>query len=211
MPKTLNIRVPAGFDNPDTIDALIIPPSVTRGTLGSVLMSVLDASVEKMVSLIDLSAGVIYSRASEGTDMVAALTGAGAGVFAAIEQVEPGRTTNWKSSNAASSKWLLNQTEEGINSLEALLAPTIPRLSAGGVVSVIEDEVEKEGTNIEGDHVFVTVDQTSGQLTVLVANAADVAAVRAVVAAGGAVPCTIRYEQVPAAEAAGAEVVPFES
>lgn len=209
MAKTLSIRVPAGQDNPDPVDALIVPPSVTRSNLGSLLMSILDATTEKLCVFVDFEQRKISAKVSEGgfNPFALMLAADGAGPLQTIEQVTPGRSSVIMDSGASGSAIVIDTDLAG--PLEKLVGPTIPSVTMGSIANAVEDDLAREDERIlgPGPH-FLLVDQHTGKAALYTSEVPG--NIRALWAAGGALAPSIVFEQIPASEEEGSAVVPFE-
>lgn len=224
MARNLGIRVPAGFDNPDSVDNTVLGPQLPpNGNLGAIVAAILAAAADEMVCVVDLDARVVHARAAAGVDAKALIDAVtGTTLDGELKQLTDERSAVFIP--AADSASNVDIDVSGAGALEVLVsAPQLVKRTLSSLIAALEDEYLKTGmggastptdsgafSGGSGDIGLIVVDQHSGRVSVFSVASANKATVRALFDEGGSLEDSVRYEQIPASEAAGAETLAFE-
>lgn len=208
MAKSLGIRIPSGFDNPDSVDEAVLAPVTPSASLGVIVAGILASSAEAMEVMVDIEARKVYAVAAADELLFSEGTKTSVGT---LEQDEDARSSPWK--RAGSAGYTLNPPA-GVTALETLVAlPVKPSFSISSLISKIEDAVIAKDAavpvdvlGIGGDNALIYVDQELEQVRVAKATDGNIGALRTAVHG----LAEIEYEQIPAEEAEGAATLAFE-
>lgn len=212
MAKSLGLRVPSGFNNPDSVDEAVLQPITPSSNLGALVAAILAASANAMHVLVDVEARRVYAAEAEGNSIIDAIDGAtGVTNIGTLLQDEDARTVPFHRSGSAG---YTLAPPAGVTALETLVAiPAKTSYSVAGLVSKIEDAITAKDAavpsdvlGIGADNAMLLVDQAASNVVLYKVTDAQIAARRTALAAGA----QIEYEQIPAAEASGAATLAFE-
>jgi hypothetical protein len=211
MAKSLGIRTPAGFANPESVEKAVLQPVTPTGNLGSIVMSILAASPDAMLLCVDMAARVVHACTAAGKNVAATLTAIGnTALLGSLEQSAPGRSAVFKTAGNANPAIEINADNSEM--LEQIASkPALVSRSIASLVSAFEDAYSTPGALVAaGNNAILAIDQGAALVSVFEVEPADNAAVRAKFNAGQALADMARFEQIPAEEAVDASTTAFE-
>lgn len=225
--KSLGVRpsISAGIANPTSIDDAVLNPVTPTGSLGSIVQSIILASPDEMVCVVDLRARVVHSRPAAGVNAVALIDAvANTTLLSALKPLEDKRVTIFIEAGETDAAAALADFASFLTTLNPLprvsFAPAgLQSRSVSSLVSAIEDDfilADVDGGSTElfengpSANPFLVVDQHTERVTVFDVLGSSLATVRALFNDGGTLEDQERYEQIPAEEAAGAVKLAFE-
>lgn len=226
--KALGIRVPDSWNNPDDVDERVLNPTTPSGSLGTIVQSILAAEANAMVVTVDLHARKVHSRPAVGVNAVALIDAVtGTSIIGVLKAYDDKRVTVWID-NAATGPFAIDASSLTNHEIIAQ-EPQVLSRSVAALISALEDDYESPidatpgypnasilafggygRVDNNGNGAFIVVDQVTARVTLIGVQQPNVAAVRALFNVGGSLADEERYEQIPAAEAAGATRLAFE-